>query len=64
MRGEPFISSDEQSAFLNAFHGGLDCSITRLHGALALEIDYSPQSFKGLGAILLPVMEEGSSENG
>lgn len=47
------------SARRNGFHGGLECGITSLHGALALEIDYSLQSFRGLLAILLQVMEEG-----
>lgn len=31
----------------NAFHGGLDERITPLHGALALEIDWSRWSFRG-----------------
>lgn len=44
---ETYLSSDEQSARLNAFHGGLDDGITPLHGALALEIDWSRQSFRG-----------------
>lgn len=55
---------DGWSAHLNGFHGGLECGITSLHGALALEIDYSLQSFRGLLAILLQVMEEGSSAGG
>lgn len=38
---------DGWSAHLNGFHGGLDGGITSLHGALALEIDYSLQSFRG-----------------
>lgn len=38
---------DGWSAHLNGFHGGLDAGITSLHGALALEIDYSLQSFRG-----------------
>lgn len=61
---EDYLSLDGWRAHLNGFHAGLECGITSVHGALALEIDYSLQSFRGLLAILLQVMEERSSAGG